>query len=124
MTQQLSVGQAQRACLARALIANPSLIVFDEPLSALDESTANEVVGAIQQARSTFGTAMVFVTHDLGFAQQVADEVHVLRHGRVVETASTRAFFTQPQSAYGRALLEAARSLGDVSAAARRPENI
>jgi peptide/nickel transport system ATP-binding protein len=124
LTQQLSVGQAQRACLARALIANPSLIVFDEPLSALDESTANEVVGAIQQARSSFGTAMVFVTHDLGFAQQVADEVHVLRHGRVVETASTRAFFTQPQSAYGRALLEAARSLGDVTAAARRPENI
>ena len=113
-THQLSIGQAQRACLARALVANPSLIVFDEPLSALDEDSAAEVVAAIEQARAAFGTAMLFVTHDLGFARRVADEVHVLRQGRIVEFGATEQFFARPASAYGRALLDAARRLGDV----------
>lgn len=114
----LSVGQAQRACLARALVANASLIVFDEPLSALDEATAADVVAAIERARAAHGTAMLFVTHDLGFARRIADRIVVLRLGQMVESASTRDFFQAPQTSYGRALVAASRAIGEVQDAA------
>lgn len=117
-THALSVGQAQRACLARALIANASLIVFDEPLSALDQATAGEVIAAIERARATRGTAMLFVTHDLGFAQRIAERVVVLRQGRIVETGSVAEFFRAAQTDYGRALVEAAQAIGEVREAA------
>ncbi len=113
-TQTLSVGQAQRACLARALVANPALVVFDEPLSALDQATAEEVVAAMERARARFGTAMIVVTHDLGFARRIADDIIVLRQGRIVEAAPAEAFFRAPRSAYGRTLCDAARTLGDL----------
>jgi peptide/nickel transport system ATP-binding protein len=114
----LSVGQAQRACLARALVANASLVVFDEPLSALDDATAAEVTDAIALARAAHGTAMLFVTHDLGFARRVAEHIVVLRHGAIVESAPAGAFFRAPQTPYGRALIEAAHAIGDVMDAA------
>ena len=117
-THALSVGQAQRACLARALIANASLIVFDEPLSALDEATAGEVIVAIERARAAHGTATLFVTHDLGFAQRIAERIIVLRQGRIVETGSVAGFFRAPCTAYGQALVEAARAIGEVREAA------
>jgi peptide/nickel transport system ATP-binding protein len=113
-THALSVGQAQRACLARALVANASLVVFDEPLSALDEGTAGEVIAAIERARAAHGTAMLFVTHDLGFARRIAESVVVLRHGRVVEAGPAEAFFRAPRTPYARALVQAAREIGEV----------
>jgi len=88
--------------------------VFDEPLSALDEATAQDVVEAIRQARAAHGTAMLFVTHDLGFARQVAETIIVLRQGRVVETGPAAAFFAAPRTPYGRALVDAAQALGDI----------
>ena len=113
-THQLSVGQAQRVAIARALVCNARLIVLDEPLSALDHDTAQDVTGMIRGIRDAFGPAMLVVTHDLGFAARIADRVVVLRHGRHVETAAAAAFFERPATEYGRALLSAARSLGDV----------
>ncbi len=114
----LSVGQAQRACLARALVANASLVVFDEPLSALDETTAGEVIAAIERARAAHGTAMLFVTHDLGFARRIAEHIVVLRQGRVVEAAPAADFFRAPRTPYGQALVDAARAIGEVQDAA------
>ena len=99
-------------------MANASLIVFDEPLSALDEATAADVVAAIERARAAHGTAMLFVTHDLGFARRIADRIVVLRLGQMVESASTRDFFQAPQTSYGRALVAASRAIGEVQDAA------
>ena len=117
-TQALSIGQAQRACIARAMIANPAFIVFDEPLSALDEETGMEVIKVIKKLRADFGTAMLFVTHDLSFARTVADEIIVLRDGAEIERAPVDTFMRGPMSDYGQTLLLAARSLGDMGAAA------
>lgn len=114
-THMLSVGQAQRVCIARALASEPSLIAFDEPLSALDTRTAKEVVAAIERVRSANGAALLFVTHDLGFARRVADRVIVLKDGCMIESGTASAFFEEPRSDYGRALIEAAGTIGDLA---------
>jgi ABC-type glutathione transport system ATPase component len=114
-SHKLSVGQAQRVCIARALASAPSLIAFDEPLSALDARTAEEVVAAIERVRSASGAALLLVTHDLGFAQRVADRIMVLKDGHMIESGAASAFFKEPRSDYGRALIEAAGTIGDLA---------
>lgn len=108
----VSIGQAQRAGILRALIAAPPLVLFDEPLSALDavaqKRTARLIKGLQQEERFT----ALIVTHDLGFAAAHADRVAVLRAGRIEEAAPASDFFTAPQSAYGQSLVDAATSLG------------
>jgi ABC-type glutathione transport system ATPase component len=100
-----SGGQLQRIVLARALAAEPELLVCDEPTSALDVSVQAQVVNLLLELQETSGFACVLVTHDLAVARVLADEVMVLRNGEVVEKTAASEFFGGPASDYGRALL-------------------
>ncbi|WP_275041670.1 ATP-binding cassette domain-containing protein [Leisingera sp. ANG-S5] len=112
---QVSLGQAQRACLARALIARPKLIFFDEPLSALDALVQKKIARQMEVLRRKTQTAYVVVTHDLGFAAAYADKVLVLRMGQVEAYQPCDEFIAAPASPYAENLIEAARSLGTLS---------
>ena len=118
LPHRLSLGQAQRVCIARALAARPALVLMDEPISALDPETGAEIAALLARLRARHRLAFLFVTHDLSFARAIADRVAVLRAGRIVEQATADVFFAQPASDYGRALVGAARALGDLELAA------
>jgi polar amino acid transport system ATP-binding protein len=93
---QLSGGQQQRVAIARALAMRPKIMLFDEPTSALDPEMIGEVLAVMQDlARS--GMTMVVVTHEMGFAREVADRVVFMDHGRMLEDAPPEAFFLQPR---------------------------
>ncbi|MEJ8476561.1 ABC transporter ATP-binding protein [Roseibium algae] len=111
---EVSLGQAQRACLARALIAQPDLIFFDEPLSALDAIVQKQVAATMKRVQARHGNTFVIVTHDLGFAAAFADQILVLRNGRMEAYQSAKSFFERPTSHYCRDLIEAARDLGSL----------
>ncbi|AUX73179.1 amino acid ABC transporter ATP-binding protein [Erwinia pyrifoliae] len=94
--RHLSGGQQQRVAIARALALNPKVVLFDEPTSALDPELVGEVLGSIRQlARS--GTTLVVVTHEIGFAREVADHVVFLVEGKIVEQGSARQVLNHPQ---------------------------
>ncbi|MEP3277413.1 MAG: dipeptide/oligopeptide/nickel ABC transporter ATP-binding protein [Stappiaceae bacterium] len=109
---QVSMGQAQRACLARALIARPDLVFFDEPLSALDAIVQKQIAATMKRIQARFNITFVIVTHDLGFAAAFADHMLVLRKGRVEANQPVKTFFEAPESAYCRDLIQAAHDLG------------
>ncbi|MDZ7749651.1 MAG: ABC transporter ATP-binding protein [Halofilum sp. (in: g-proteobacteria)] len=102
---QVSGGQLQRAMVAMAMAGRPDLIVFDEPTTALDVTTQIEVMAAIQDIVEQFGTAAIYVTHDLAVVAQMADRIMVMRDGYVVEQGPTRGMLAEPQEEYTRALL-------------------
>ena len=103
---ELSGGQAQRAVLARALVLEPSMIIFDEPTSALDVSVQAGVLNLLQQLKADRGLTYLFITHDLGVARHLADRIAVMRRGAIVEQQPNRALFSNPQHPYTRALLD------------------
>ena len=105
--RRLSGGQRQRAAIARAVVIPPPLLACDEPVSALDVSLAAQVLNLLCHLRRTLGIALLFVTHDLAAARAVADEVAVMRAGRIVERAPTEQLFTSPEHPYTRELLDA-----------------
>ncbi len=109
---QVSLGQAQRACLARAMIAKPSLIFFDEPLSALDALVQKKIAYRMDVLRRRTQASYVIVTHDIGFAMSYADQILVLKNGIVEAYQSRDIFFVAPKSAYARDLINAAGALG------------
>jgi ABC-type dipeptide/oligopeptide/nickel transport system ATPase subunit len=109
---QVSIGQAQRIGILRALIAQPPLVLFDEPLSALDAVTQKHTARLIADLQREEGFAAMIVTHDLGYAAAYSDDIAVLRAGRIEELTSTQAFITAPQTEYGCTLRNAAFSLG------------
>lgn len=115
---QVSIGQAQRAGILRALIASPPLVLFDEPLSALDAVTQKHTARLISDLQSEEGFAALIVTHDLGYAVAHADQIAVLKAGRIEEIADARTFALDPQSEYCRALRDAAIALGALEAVA------
>lgn len=93
---QLSGGQQQRVAIARALAMNPKIMLFDEPTSALDPEMIKEVLDVMKElARG--GMTMLCVTHEMGFAREVADRVIFMDYGRVVEVGTPEHFFTNPQ---------------------------
>ena len=94
---QLSGGQQQRAALARALCMEPKIMLFDEPTSALDPEMIKEVLDAMVNLAKA-GMTMIVVTHEMGFAKEVADEVIFMDEGRIVERADTNEFFANPKS--------------------------
>ncbi|MBL1420525.1 MAG: ATP-binding cassette domain-containing protein [Alphaproteobacteria bacterium] len=114
---QVSIGQAQRAGVLRALIASPPLILFDEPLSALDAVTQKHTAKLISTLQQEEGFAALIVTHDMGYAAAHADSIAVLRSGHIEEMATAENFFRSPQSQYGQDLLNAAVSLGAIERA-------
>ena len=101
---QLSGGQQQRVAIARTLAANPEVILFDEPTSALDPELTGEVLDVmVKLARE--GTTMVVVTHEMGFAENVADRVIFMEHGYVVEDGPAKEIFNNPKEAATRKFL-------------------
>ena len=101
---QLSGGQQQRVAIARALCMEPKIMLFDEPTSALDPEMVNEVLDVIVTLADT-GMTMLCVTHEMGFARQVAERVLFLDAGRIVEDLPPEAFFTAPKSDRAQAFL-------------------
>jgi peptide/nickel transport system ATP-binding protein len=85
---------------AMAMACKPDLIIFDEPTTALDVTTQIEVLASIRKAVRDFGTAAIYITHDLAVVAQMADRIMVLRHGRLVEEAQTRTMLSDPKEAY------------------------
>ncbi|HYQ52282.1 MAG TPA: ABC transporter ATP-binding protein, partial [Pseudomonas sp.] len=101
---QLSGGQLQRVMTAMAMACHPDLIIFDEPTTALDVTTQIEVLAAIRDAVKTFGSAALYISHDLAVVAQMADRIMVLRHGSLVEEAQTRTMLSAPQQQYTQSL--------------------
>jgi peptide/nickel transport system ATP-binding protein len=104
---ELSGGMRQRILIASAFAAEPKLIVADEPTTALDVTVQKQILRLIAEMQSRHGTALLFVTHDLGVVSKVCRSLSVLYGGKVVEETDVRAFFRGPKHAYSAALLAA-----------------
>jgi len=108
---QLSGGLRQRAIIALALSCNPSILVADEPTTAIDVTTQAQVLELLKKLQRDHGSSIVFITHDLGVIAQLADHVVVMYLGRVMEQGPARDIFHAPRHPYTRALLESVPSL-------------
>ncbi|RUX01065.1 ABC transporter ATP-binding protein, partial [Mesorhizobium sp. M2A.F.Ca.ET.037.01.1.1] len=102
---ELSGGQKQRICIARALAANPELIICDEVTSALDQVVQEEILKLLIRLQSELGVSYIFITHDIATVRAIADEVVVMHQGKVVEHGSKTEILTSPQVAYTERLL-------------------
>ena len=119
---QLSGGQRQRIMIAMALILEPKLLIADEPTTALDVTTQNQVLKLIAELQERHGTAVLFITHDMGVVAEIADTVYVMRHGEIVEHAPIETLLRTPQEEYSRKLLTSVPSLIPRAARAARSD--
>src|SRR5271169_5825777 len=108
---RLSGGQRQRIMIAMALVLEPKLLIADEPTTALDVTTQKQILTLIRDLQRDHGTAVLFITHDMGVVAEIADRVAVMRQGRLVETGALDAILRQPTMEYTRNLLAAVPSL-------------
>jgi peptide/nickel transport system ATP-binding protein len=113
---ELSGGMRQRILIASAFAAEPKLIVADEPTTALDVTVQKQILKLIADLQARHGTALLFVTHDLGVVSKVCQSLSVLYGGLVVESTKARDFFREPAHAYSRALLAATPKYTDPDA--------
>ena len=102
---ELSGGQQQRVAIARALAMNPKILLFDEPTSALDPELVGEVLKVIKDIAHD-GVTKVIVTHEMGFAREIADRVVMVDHGRILEIGAPADIFTKPKTARTRSFLD------------------
>ncbi|MBO0344494.1 ABC transporter ATP-binding protein [Roseibium sp. CAU 1637] len=108
---QLSGGQRQRIMIAMALILEPQLLIADEPTTALDVTTQRQILALIAELQEKHGTAVLFITHDMGVVAEIADTVQVMNHGILVERAPVETLLRSPQEDYTKRLLRAVPSL-------------
>ncbi|MGC8699117.1 MAG: ABC transporter ATP-binding protein [Candidatus Acidifodinimicrobium sp.] len=118
---ELSGGQNQRVCIARALVTRPKFLILDEPTSALDVSIQAQIINLLRRLRRDFGLTYLFITHDLGVVDYIANRVGVMYLGKVVEMGDTAKIFSEPMHPYTQALLSSV-PMADVEA--RRREKI
>ncbi|NWA02612.1 dipeptide ABC transporter ATP-binding protein [Pseudomonas gingeri] len=104
---QLSGGQRQRVVIARALAMQPKVLVCDEPVSALDATVRNQILDLIMDIRKRRNLTLIFIGHDLAVMEDLADQLIVMQHGRIVEQGDAQALFKAPRSPYTRELLQA-----------------
>ncbi|MBU0994899.1 MAG: ABC transporter ATP-binding protein [Proteobacteria bacterium] len=107
---EASIGQNQRACIARALSVKPEILFLDEPLTALDPIVQTRVKKLLMDMKDAFGLTYFLVTHDLGFAKKIGTAVAVMYLGRIVEQAPAADFFSNPRHPYSQALLSGSLS--------------
>lgn len=115
LPHELSGGQRQRVGIARALALEPKLLVLDEPVAALDLSAQALVLNLFKELQRELGMAYLFITHDLGVAEYMADRIYVMYAGRIAETGSRAEMFRAPRHPYTQALISAA-TLGEQGA--------
>ncbi len=104
---EFSGGQRQRIAIARALAVQPSLIICDEPTSALDVSVQAQILNLLRELQGQLGVSLIFITHNIGVVEYLADDIVVMQRGRVEESGSTRSVLARPSSDYTRTLLAA-----------------
>jgi peptide/nickel transport system ATP-binding protein len=114
----LSGGQRQRVAIARAIIRRPAFVVADEPVSALDMTVQKQVIELFRTLQRRYGFACLFISHDLGVVDELADRVIVMQQGRIVEEGEVNDIFDRPKHPYTRALLDATPSLDSPPASA------
>jgi len=102
---ELSGGEKQRICIARALAAKPDLIICDEPTSALDQLVAEEILKLLQDLQNELRVSYLFITHDLATVRAISDEIVVMLEGRIVEQGEKREILTPPHHEYTELLL-------------------
>jgi ABC-type microcin C transport system duplicated ATPase subunit YejF len=102
---ELSGGQRQRVAIAMAISCNPDLLIADEPTTALDVTVAAKILELLAKLKQDFRMAMIFISHDLGLVRQIADSVHVMREGEIVESGPTQEVTRKPRDEYTRSLL-------------------
>jgi peptide/nickel transport system ATP-binding protein len=109
---RLSGGMRQRAMIAMALACNPTLLIADEPTTALDVTTQAQILDLMRSLQAQYGMAILFITHDLGVVAEIADEVAVMYLGRVVEQSGVDSIFNSPKHPYTQALLRSIPKIG------------
>jgi peptide/nickel transport system ATP-binding protein len=103
---QFSGGQRQRIAVARALLARPKILICDEPTSALDVSIQAQLLNLLKDLQSAFGLTVMFISHNLSVVRQMADDVVVLRNGRIQEMGASERVYQAPEADYTKRLLE------------------
>ena len=110
---ELSGGQRQRVAIARAMILKPRLVVLDEPTSALDRAVQIGILALLEQLQEAYGLTYVCISHDLAVIRAVADEIAVMKNGRIVEQGAANEIVEHPRAPYTRALIAAAFQTGE-----------
>ncbi|MBC8209389.1 MAG: ABC transporter ATP-binding protein [Desulfobulbaceae bacterium] len=118
---QLSGGQRQRVMIAMALACRPALLIADEPTTALDVTIQAQILNLMQDLQEEFNMGILLITHDLAMVKRIADQVHIMQNGRIVEQGPTDTLFDNPQESYTIHLLESVPSGEPEPLAAQRP---